>query len=99
MMQMQGRFKTRAAAVTVWTVVLMIWAWMLLTPVKAWSEETETATSGDSTDFTEFSLEELKDVVIVSASKKPEMVSDTAAAVYVITQEDISRSGVTSSVE
>lgn len=50
----------------------------------------------ESTDFTKFSLEELKDVVIVSASKKPEMVSGVAAAVYVITQEDIRRSGVTS---
>ncbi|MGD8847646.1 MAG: TonB-dependent receptor, partial [Desulfobacteraceae bacterium] len=47
-------------------------------------------------DFTQFSLEQLKDVVIVSVSKKPEMVSDVAAAVYVITQEDIRRSGVTS---
>jgi iron complex outermembrane receptor protein len=50
----------------------------------------------ESTDFTKFSLEQLKDVVIVSASKKPKMVSDVAAAVYVITREDIRRSGVTS---
>ncbi len=53
-------------------------------------------TGGESTDFTQFSLEELKNIVIVSVSKKPEMVSDVAAAVYVITQEDIRRSGVTS---
>ncbi len=51
---------------------------------------------GEPADFTEFSLEELKDVVIVSVSKKPEMVSDAAAAVYVITREDIRRSGATS---
>jgi iron complex outermembrane recepter protein len=50
----------------------------------------------ESADFTQFSLEQLKNVVIVSASKKPEMVSDTAAAVYVITREDIRRSGATS---
>ena len=96
MMLKQGRFKTGAAAEIVLTLVLMICAWMLLTPVRVWAVETDPANSGDSTDFTEFSLEELKDVVIVSASKKPEMVSDTAAAVYVITQEDIRRSGVTS---
>ena len=49
-----------------------------------------------SPDFTQFSLEELKNVVIVSASKRPEKVADTAAAVYVITQDEIRRSGVTS---
>jgi iron complex outermembrane receptor protein len=46
-------------------------------------------------DFTKFSLEELKNVEIVSASKKPAKVSDVAAAVFVITQEDIRRSGAT----
>jgi iron complex outermembrane receptor protein len=53
-------------------------------------------TRQETTDFTQFSLEQLKDVVIVSVSKKPETLSDVAAAVYVITQEDIRRSGVTS---
>ncbi|MGD9222400.1 MAG: TonB-dependent receptor plug domain-containing protein, partial [Desulfobacteraceae bacterium] len=57
---------------------------------------TNEVTWEEDTDFTQFSLEQLKDVVIVSVSKKPEMVSDVAAAVYVITQEDIRRSGVTS---
>jgi iron complex outermembrane recepter protein len=95
-MQKQGRFKTGSAATTVLWMVLMVWAWMLLVPAMSWSAETDQVVEEDSTDFTEFSLEELKDVIIVSASKKPEMVSDTAAAVYVITQEDIRRSGVTS---
>jgi iron complex outermembrane recepter protein len=96
MMQKQGRFKTGVASVQVLTVVLMACAWILFSPAMVRSAETDPENSGDSTDFTEFSLEELKDVVIVSASKKPEMVSDTAAAVYVVTQEDIRRSGVTS---
>jgi iron complex outermembrane receptor protein len=47
-------------------------------------------------DFTQFSLEELKNVEIVSVSKKPEKISEVPAAVYVITQEDIRRSGATS---
>ncbi|WP_207690808.1 TonB-dependent receptor plug domain-containing protein [Desulfonema limicola] len=47
-------------------------------------------------DFTEFSLEELKNIKITSASKKPEKVSKTAAAVFVISNEDICRSGATS---
>ncbi len=49
-----------------------------------------------SIDFTMLSLEELKDVEIISVSKKPEKISQAAAAVFVITQEDIRRSGVTS---
>jgi iron complex outermembrane receptor protein len=58
--------------------------------------DTQAGLQEESTDFTKFSLEQLKDVVIVSASKKPERVSGVAAAVYVITREDIRRSGVTS---
>jgi iron complex outermembrane recepter protein len=51
---------------------------------------------GAAVDFTKFSLEELKNVEIISASKRPEIVADVAAAVYVITQEQIRRSGATS---
>ncbi len=65
-----------------------------------WSEEAH-ATGGKEKgvpeiDFTEFSLEELKNVKITSASKTPEKLSKTPAAVFVITQEDIKRSGATS---
>ena len=76
-------------------VVWIICVAGLLQPLNSHAD-TNTDSGEESTDFTQFSLEELKDVVIVSASKKPEMVSDVAAAVYVITQEDIRRSGVTS---
>ncbi len=75
-------------------VVLIVCAAGLLTPRSCYADADETPE--ESTDFTKLSLEELKDVVIVSASKKPEMMSSVAAAVYVITQEDIRRSGVTS---
>ena len=44
----------------------------------------------------ELSLEQLMDVEITSVSKKEQKVGDTAAAIYVITQEEIDRSGVTS---
>ncbi len=76
-------------------VVLIACAAGLL-PLQSCYADANTQSEEESTDFTKFSLEELKDVVIVSASKKPEMVSGVAAAVYVITQEDIRRSGVTS---
>jgi iron complex outermembrane recepter protein len=42
------------------------------------------------------SLEELGNVEVTTASKEPEQVWQTPAAVYVITQEDIRRSGATS---
>ena len=50
-------------------------------------------------DYLEMSLEDLMDVEIVSVSKKAEKLSEAAAAVYVITSEDIRRSGVTSIAE
>jgi iron complex outermembrane receptor protein len=47
-------------------------------------------------DLTELSLEELMNIEVTTASKKTEKLSEAATAVYVITQEDIRRSGVTS---
>jgi iron complex outermembrane recepter protein len=44
----------------------------------------------------QLSLEQLGDVEVISTSKEPEQVWKTPAAIYVITQEDIRRSGVTS---
>ena len=46
-------------------------------------------------DLTTMSLEELMEIEITSASRKPQKLSDTAAAAFIITQEDIRRSGVT----
>src|SRR6266404_4416936 len=47
-------------------------------------------------DLTSLSLEELSNLEVTSVSKKPERSFQAPAAVYVITQEDIRRSGVTS---
>jgi iron complex outermembrane receptor protein len=47
-------------------------------------------------DLTNVSLEELMNVQVYSASKKNEPFFNTAAAVYIITPEDIRRSGATS---
>jgi iron complex outermembrane recepter protein len=44
----------------------------------------------------QLSLEQLGDVKVTTASKEPEKVWRTPAAIYVITQEDIRRSGATS---
>ena len=47
-------------------------------------------------DFSSMSIEDLADIEISSVSKKKESLSDAAAAIFVITQEDIRRSGSTS---
>jgi iron complex outermembrane receptor protein len=44
-------------------------------------------------DLTSLSLEELGNIQVTSVSKKPERLSDAAASVFVITAEDIRRSG------
>lgn len=47
-------------------------------------------------DLAELSLEELMNVEVTSVSRKTERLSDAAASIFVITQEDIRRSGYTS---
>ncbi len=49
--------------------------------------------STGSRDFTTYNLEELMEMEITSAAKKPQTFHETASAVYVITREDIRRSG------
>lgn len=53
------------------------------------------AESGDRS-LADLSLEELMNIQVVSGSKKLQRVADSASAVFVITAEDIRRSGVTS---
>ncbi len=47
-------------------------------------------------DFFNMELEQLLEVTITSLAKHPQLLSNAAAAVYVITQKDIQTSGVTS---
>src|SRR5665213_982900 len=46
-------------------------------------------------DLTQFSLEDLMNVEVISVSKKEQKLAKTGAAIFVITQEDIRRSGAT----
>jgi iron complex outermembrane receptor protein len=46
-------------------------------------------------DLTEYNIEELMEITVTSVSKKSQKIADAAAAIYVITQDDIRRSGVT----
>lgn len=47
-------------------------------------------------DLTQFSLEDLLNVQVTSVSKKEQKLAKTGAAIFVITQEDIRRSGASS---
>lgn len=55
---------------------------------QSWSQTTQY-------DFTELPLEALMEITISSVSKKEQRLADSAAAIFVITQEDMRRSGVT----
>ena len=54
------------------------------------------AAVGAGDDFFDMDIAQLMQITITSLSKKPQNLSDSAAAVFVITQDDIHRSGVTS---
>lgn len=64
--------------------------WLVFTSVSGAMAETLPS------DLTELSIEALMDIEITSLSKKSQKLSDAPAAVFVITQEDIRRSGATS---
>lgn len=83
--------------VIVWLAVGILLAGFGLSgpPGRAWASSPQASNEPDI-DFTEFSLEELKSVKITSASKMPENLSEVPSAVFVITQDDIRRSGATS---
>ena len=52
-----------------------------------------------TTDYLALGLEDLMNMTVTSVSRKSQPLSDAAAAIFVITQEDIRRSGVTSIAE
>ncbi len=54
-----------------------------------------TATHSFANDIFDLSLEQLVEIKITSASKKQEPIAHTAAAAYVLSNEEIQRSGVT----
>ncbi|HTT32761.1 MAG TPA: TonB-dependent receptor [Methylomirabilota bacterium] len=67
---------------------------LLLTEPLAWGNPQQASPSQEP-DLTQVSIENLMKLQVSSASKKEQSVSHTAAAIYVITQEDIRRSGMT----
>jgi len=80
--------RTRATLASPWGAVcagLLATIFSTNSPL-AWAQE-------KPPDLTEKSLEDLMDMDVTSVSKTPEKLSQTASAVFVITQEDIRRSG------
>lgn len=55
--------------------------------------------SGVDVEFADMNIEQLMDIQITSVNKKAEKLSDTAAAVHVVTSDDIRRSGAATLVE
>ncbi len=56
----------------------------------------QAAQAAQAAEVADLGLEELMDVKVYSAAKKEQAMADTAAAAFVISQEDIRRSGATS---
>jgi iron complex outermembrane receptor protein len=54
------------------------------------------AEQAEKEDFTRLNLEQLMNTKVVSVSKRPSTVAQSAAAIYVVNEEEIRRSGATS---
>ncbi len=75
-------------------------AMLIMLPIHAYSAEQQTAqTESGVQDLMQLNLEDLLNIEVTSVSKASENLSDAAAAIYVITQDDIRRSGVSSVAE
>ena len=72
-----------------------LWGCDLALVVAIWATIAPAAAGAPSGDLTTLSIEELMDVEVTLPSRHPESVAQAATAVYVITQDEIRRSGVT----
>ena len=62
----------------------------------AWSNSEQNNSAPQNKDIFQMDIEDLMNVEVVSASKRPQRLTEVPAAVFVITGEDIRRSGATS---
>jgi len=71
---------------------------LAIVPIHAVEHPSASASSEkkESKDILDTDIEDLMKMKVTSVSKRPEQLSDAAAAIYVITQDDIRRSGATS---
>ncbi|MEO6239673.1 MAG: TonB-dependent receptor plug domain-containing protein, partial [Vicinamibacterales bacterium] len=68
---------------------------LALAAVTAWSSDVF-AQGRPAPDLTRATIEDLMNITITSASRKEERAAEVAAAIYVITNDEIRRSGITS---
>lgn len=59
----------------------------------------EVSLPADLADLADLSIEELANIQITSVSRKPEALAGAAASVFVVTRDDVRRSGATSIAE
>ncbi len=76
-----------------WLSPLLVFCALLLCTRPAYAAD---APEEPAVDLTQVSIEDLMKVIVTSVSKGEQKLYDSAAAVFVITQDDIRRSGVTS---
>src|SRR5688572_32935869 len=90
-------FRTKVASTIEFYICigLLIFAFLIGNSSLALSAQPQ----GSLSSLKQLSLEQLMDVEVTSVAKKEQRVAETAAAIYVITQEEIRRSGVTSIAE
>ena len=75
----------------------LLWLFvLLLSPPLTFAQQPDTDIALAQDALKRLSLEELGNVIVTSVSKEPEAVWNTAAAIAVLTREDIARAGVTS---
>src|SRR5580704_11617847 len=67
----------------------------LSAPIGTRADDSQPQNSSDAANLKQLSLEQLGNVEITSVSKDPQQVMKTPAAIFVITQADIRRSGAT----
>src|SRR5215831_13945029 len=61
----------------------------------SWAQDTQPNSTSAAAKLKELSLEELSQIVVVSPSKQPTPAFRSPVAIYVITGDDIRRSGAT----
>ncbi|MES2307484.1 MAG: TonB-dependent receptor plug domain-containing protein, partial [Verrucomicrobiota bacterium] len=92
--------------------VFFLGVYTLFIPFQVWGQNSGSPLSSDPLDFQDapslssfpsvykrMSLDELLNVQVTSVSKRESTVGQSPAAIYVITQDDIHRSGVTTIAE
>src|SRR6185295_2175571 len=86
----------RLRAPSLLTLQPAIFAAILFAVVSGRAQPLSEAGRPAAKDLTEASLEELMQIEVTSVSKKEQKLSSAPAAIYVITQEDVRRSGLSS---